>query len=356
MCVMAKVKMDEVRQGMILAEDVYDLDGLLLVAGGTKLLEIHIEFLLKKQVADITVKDVQEIGYMADSFERPYIKSVQAIEVQYNDTIQSFKKIYNAFKLGRVPVAQEIEDIIEPLYDAIVNDDTFAHKMWQIERTDAYTFDHSVRVSMISGLLAKWCKMGPLKIKEASLAGFLHDVGKCNIPDEILNKPGKLTDDEFKIMKTHAILGYLLVKEMPNLSPAVQLGVLQHHERMDGSGYPHGLKACDINDIAKIVAVADVYCAMTQERVYKGAMHPFEVMSFMLDKCSSSLDFSISKTFLTKIAHFYIGNQVVLSDGSTAEVIMTYKDDPARPLVRVEDQYIDLRKELGVDIVTVLEL
>lgn len=355
---MAKLKISQIESGMILAEDVYDEEGLLLVANGTKLLEIHIDFIKRKNVKEIYIKDLvmeQPLAYGYNQAERPYTSSIKQLEKQYIETIQSFKRIYQAFKLGRVPVAQEIEDIIEPMYDAIINDESFAHKMWQIQTNDEYTFDHSVRVSMVSGLLAKWCKYDNQIIKEAALAGFLHDVGKCNIPDEILNKPASLDDEEFKVMKTHAILGYLLVKEMRNLSPDVQLGVLQHHERMDGTGYPHGIKSNEINDIAKIVAVADVYCAMTQERVYKKAMHPFEVMSFILEKCSDSLDFSISKTFLSKIAHFYIGHQVVLNNGKSGEVIMTYKDDPARPLIRIDDQYIDLRRELSLDIVSVFE-
>lgn len=352
---MAKLKITQVVTGMILAEDVYDAEGLLLVANGTKLLDIHIDFIKRKRVSEVYIKDLVMEQNLVFETERPYAKSIKELEQQYKETIESFKKIYQAFKLGRVPVAQEIEDIIEPMYDAIIHDESFAHKMWQIQTNDEYTFDHSVRVSMVSGLLAKWCKFSENQIKEAALAGFLHDVGKCNIPDQILNKPGMLDDDEFKVMKTHAILGYLLVKEMHNLSPNVQLGVLQHHERMDGSGYPHGIKSPEISDIAKVIAVADVYCAMTQERVYKKAMHPFEVMSFILEKCSDSLDFSISKTFLSKIAHFYIGHQVLMSNGKIGEVIMTYKDDPSRPLVRIEDQYIDLRRELSLDIESVIE-
>lgn len=348
---MAKIKISEAKNGMILDEDVYDYEGLLLVGVGTVLLDIHIDFLKKKLIDSILIKDILDETYVTRIEARPYEQSINAIESQYVETIQSFKRIYKEFKMGRVPIAQEIEDVIEPLYDAIVNDESFAHKMWQIKATDEYTFDHSVRVSMVSGLLAKWCKMDEKRIKEAALAGFLHDIGKCNIPDQILNKPGKLTDEEMKVMKTHAILGYLLIKEMPKLSPVVQMAVMQHHERMDGTGYPHGLKGNQISDLSKIVAVADVYCAMTQERVYKRPMHPFEVMSYITEKCADTLDFSVSRTFLSQIAHFYIGSQVVLNNGERAEVIMTYKDDPSRPMVRIGETYIDLRREMSLEIV-----
>jgi putative nucleotidyltransferase with HDIG domain len=227
--------------------------------------------------------------------------------------------------------------------------------MWQMHAYDDYTFDHSVRVSMISGLLAKWCGLNAGQIKDAALAGLLHDIGKCNIPDQILNKPSHLTIEEFKVMKTHAILGYILIKDIPNISFDVLQGVMQHHERMDGSGYPNGLKGPDINYLAKLVAIADVYCAMTQDRIYKAAMHPFETMSFILEKCHSSLDFSISKTFLANISHFYIGHMVSLTNGQHGEIIMTYKDDPARPLVRVGEEYLDLRRHIDLEIVSMVE-
>lgn len=356
---MALIGIEELKRGMILIEDIYDVDGLLLVGTGTELLDIHIDFLKKKKVEFLQVQDevAVELEEVIESTEAmlPFDRGVVELQNQYTHTIQSFKQIYNDFKLGRIPVAQEIEDIIEPLYEAILNDESFAHKMWQIQSNDEYTFDHSVRVSMISGLLAKWCKLSPDKVKQASIAGFLHDVGKCNIPDEILNKPSQLTEEEFKVMKTHAILGYLLVKDMKNLSPDTQLAVMQHHERMNGSGYPHGLRGPEINYLAKIVAVADVYCAMTQERVYKKAYHPFEAMSYILEKCSDTLDFSISRTFLSKVSHFYIGNSVVLSTGDQGVIVMTYKDDPARPMVRIDETYIDLRREMNIQITHVLD-
>jgi HD-GYP domain-containing protein (c-di-GMP phosphodiesterase class II) len=184
---------------------------------------------------------------------------------------------------------------------------------------------------------------------------LLHDIGKCNIPDEILNKPGPLTPEEFKVIKTHATLGYVLIKDIPNINENVMLGVLQHHERMDGSGYPHGIKSKDINMVASIVAVADVYCAMTADRVYKPAFHPFEVASYILEKCYHSLNFSIAKTFLTNIAPFFIGHRVKLTNDLCGEIVMTYKDDPARPLVRVDETYYDLRKHLEIEILQMFD-
>lgn len=351
---MVKRKVSDLEPGMILLMDVFDEKDILLIGSDTELNDSHIAFLSKKGILEVTVATSEHSDEVL--INKPLAPEEESdVETKYRRTIQKFKSIYTEFRLGRVPVYQEIDDALEPLYEAILNDDHFTRKMWQIHAYDDYTFDHSVRVSMISGLLAKWCGLSNMQIKDAALAGLLHDIGKCNIPDQILRKPSALTLEEFKVMKTHAILGYILIKDIPNISYDVLLAVMQHHERVDGTGYPNGLRGNEINYLAKIVAVADVYCAMTQDRVYKKAMHPFETMSFILEKCHSSLDFSMSKTFLANISHFYIGHQVTLTNGLSGEIIMTYKDDPARPLVRVGETYLDLRRHIDLEIASLQE-
>ena len=348
---MAKLRVSELEPGMVLQDDIFDESDLLLMSEGTELTAYHIDFLRRKRVDELNVT-LKKASVVESETHR---LAASDVEEKYINTVKKFKSIYTEFKMGRVPVYQEIDDALEPLYDAILNDEQITRKMWQIHAYDDYTFDHSVRVSMISGLLAKWCGLDDSKIKDAALAGLLHDIGKCNIPDNILNKPGALDIEEFKVMKTHAILGYILVKDIPNVSYDVMLAVMQHHERVDGSGYPNGLRGNEISYLAKIVAVADVYCAMTQDRVYKKASHPFETMSYMLEKCHKQLDFSISRTFLASISHFYIGHKVLLSNEQQGEIIMTYKDDPARPLVRVGDEYYDLRRHMELEIASVGE-
>ncbi len=353
---MIKIEISQVKPGMVLCDDIFEQNGVLLIGANTELTDAHIDFLKRKHIDEINILESTDTNVIT----KPNVKiqpvdMVNDVEEKYRSTVTRFKSIYTEFKLGWVPVYQEIDDAIEPLYEAILNDDYITRKMWQIHAYDDYTFDHSVRVSMISGLLAKWCGLNQAQIKDAALAGLLHDIGKCNIPDQILNKPSTLTIEEFKVMKTHAILGYILIKDIPNISYDVLLGVMQHHERVDGTGYPNGIKGNEINYLAKIVAVADVYCAMTQDWIYKVAMHPFEAMSFILEKCHSSLDFSMSKTFLANISHFYIGHRVELNNKQQGEIIMTYKDDPARPLVRIGEEYIDLRRHMDLEISSMLD-
>ncbi len=351
---MTKVDVMQLEAGMELLEDVYDDNGVVLIGAHSLLSDVHIQYLKRKQIEFVSIRsadtqtDFESASTQTAAYNR--LDGPSDVEEKYQNTVHKFKGIYNEFKLGRVPVYEEIQETLEPMYEAILNDESFTQKMWQIHTYDDYTFDHSVRVSMISGLLAKWCKLDVKGIKDAALAGLLHDIGKCNIPDNILNKPGPLNFEEFKVIKTHATLGYILIKDIPNINYDVMLGVLQHHERVDGTGYPNGITGNQMSYIAKIVSVADVYCAMTADRVYKPAMHPFEVASFILEKCYSSLDFSMSKTFLSNISHFYIGHKVRLNNGQEGEVIMTYKDDPARPLIKVGESFFDLRRHIELEI------
>lgn len=357
---MTKVDVTQLEVGMELLEDVYDDNGVVLIGAHTLLSDVHIQYLKRKQVKSVNIRlsdsQIESEGTSTKTDLQNRLNTPSDVEEKYQTTVNKFKGIYNEFRLGRVPVYEEIQDTVEPLYEAILNDESFTRKMWQIHAYDDYTFDHSVRVSMISGLLAKWVKQDVKGIKDAALAGLLHDIGKCNIPDNILNKPGPLNFEEFKVIKTHATLGYILIKDIPNINYDVMLGVLQHHERVDGTGYPNGITGNQMSYIAKIVSVADVYCAMTADRVYKPAMHPFEVASFILEKCYSSLDFSMSKTFLSNISHFYIGHRVRLNNGQEGEVIMTYKDDPARPLIKVGESFFDLRRHIELEIESMLDM
>ncbi|HAS74204.1 MAG TPA: hypothetical protein DCS67_08690, partial [Clostridiales bacterium UBA8960] len=192
---MAKRKISELEPGMVLLDDIFDESGILMIGMETVLSENHIDFLKRKLIDEVTIKSEEDLilSEKRTTFKPVSLEAISDVEVQYRTTVTKFKSIYTEFKMGRIPIYQEIDDMLEPLYDAILNDEQFTRKMWQIHAYDDYTFDHSVRVSMISGLLAKWCGLSTEKIKDAALAGLLHDIGKCNIPDNILNKPSALT-------------------------------------------------------------------------------------------------------------------------------------------------------------------
>ncbi len=178
--------------------------------------------------------------------------------------------------MGKKIILTEINEELDELVNEILVNDNILGRMRQLEEKDDYTFNHSLNVSMLATMLGKWIGYSQKQIKQLALTGLFHDIGKLKISDNIINKPGKLTDTEFNKMKQHPIYSYNILKETVGISSNVAMGALQHHEREDGSGYPPlGLKSKEIHEYAKIIAVCDTYDAITSNRVYKPKVSPF---------------------------------------------------------------------------------
>ena len=191
-------------------------------------------------------------------------------------------------------------------------------------------------------LIGKWLKYSPDMIKELLQAGLMHDVGKSKVPIEIINKPGALTSEEYEEIKKHPIYGYRILENIPNIHKDICMGVLMHHEREDGSGYPVGAKSSKIHHFAKIIAVADIYDAMTSKRSYKEREAPFKVFELMERHSFGVLDLNVMNAFLSNIAAYYIGDFVRLSNGDIGEIIYINPRQVSKPLIRTEKGYIDM--------------
>lgn len=222
--------------------------------------------------------------------------------------------------------------------------------MNQIRSSDEYLYTHSMNVAMLSMLIGKWLKYEDKKLQALVQAALLHDIGKIKVPLEILNKPGKLTDAEYEEMKKHSEYGYRMLEEKGNISMDICLAVLMHHEREDGSGYPIGAKSNRIHDFAKIIAVADIYDAMTSERVYKERESPFEVFELMEEKTIGQLSVEVVLTFLNNIASYYIGDLVMLDNGEVGEIVHINPRQVSKPIIKVKEKYLDLTVEKNIKI------
>jgi HD-GYP domain-containing protein (c-di-GMP phosphodiesterase class II) len=226
--------------------------------------------------------------------------------------------------------------------------------IYDLRRQDEYTFHHSMNVSIICGVIGKWMNIKGDRLKDLVLAGLLHDIGKLLIAPEIINKPGRLTEEEYLAVKQHPALGYQLVQKTQGVSRDVTFGILQHHEKMDGTGYPMGVEAKRIIEFAKIIAVADIYDALTSDRVYRGGVAPFVAIEIMANEMFGKLDPQTCFTFLDNIKDSLVGNIITLSDGRDAEVIYIGPNLAARPVVfAVDGEIIDLDKRKDLRIVGV---
>lgn len=209
---------------------------------------------------------------------------------------------------------------------------------------DDSVFSHSLNVALISRIIGKWLKWTTDDLDSLVIAALLHDVGKVLIPPEILNKKEKLSNEEFEQIRWHPRAGYDLVKELP-IDSRIKRAVLQHHERCDGSGYPMKLDAALIDDFSMVIAIADVYDAMTAARVYRSPLSPFQVIYEFQRDGFHKYKTKFLLTFLNRIASTYMNNRVILSDGRAAKIIYLNQNCLSDPLVQLDDgTCLDLSK------------
>jgi HD-GYP domain-containing protein (c-di-GMP phosphodiesterase class II) len=199
-------------------------------------------------------------------------------------------------------------------------------------------------VAFICIFIAKWLNFEEEQLKAILQAGLLHDVGKCRISDRILNKPSSLTEDEFNQMKKHPVFGYNILEKVSEVRQTTALAALEHHEKINGKGYPLGLTDNKIHLYGKITAIADIFDAMTSNRVYHKKSSPFQVFSTLEDLMYGSLDPQLVLVFLKNLAGYYIGDRVKLSDGAEGVVVYINPRSISKPVIQTNDGLMNLEE------------
>ena len=206
---------------------------------------------------------------------------------------------------------------------------------------DDSTYTHSLNVALICNILAGWLKLPKEDVELATACGLFHDIGKMLIPYSIIAKPGKLSEEEFATVKKHPALGYELLQSQ-DVDVHVKNAALMHHERSDGSGYPSKLKGNQIDPYARMVAIADVYDAMTAARCYRGPLCPFCVIEMFETEGFQKYDVSILLPFLENVVNSCLQNRCLLNDGRKVTIIYINKEKLSRPVVQYGEEYINL--------------
>ncbi|WP_379126813.1 HD-GYP domain-containing protein [Paenibacillus sp. sgz500958] len=326
--------------GKQLSEDLFNDKGVfvlpaltLLNAGHIRLLEQHHIYLQENSIIQLD----SEIFF----------------QTAVDDCTRAMEQIFDQIRISKkVPVAELEAEVIPYIYQVAEKND-FYGMLAALQSKDDYTYRHNIAVGILSTLLGKWLKLDIDELGMLAVAATLHDIGKIMIPEEILTKTGPLTVEEFEEVKKHTTIGYEMIRDTAGTDHSQALVALQHHERMDGSGYPFGLVGHRITDFSKIVAIADVFHAMTSDRSYKKASPLYEVLRQMADSAFGKLDPYICRLFIDKLMQSMIGNEVELSDGRIGRIIMIPKHDPIRPLVNIGEDFIDLSRERTLGIVRV---
>ena len=212
--------------------------------------------------------------------------------------------------------------------------------------TSEYLYQHSMSVALINGLMGKWLNLPKKDSERLILAGLLHDIGKVKIPITILDKPAKLSDDEFQIVRLHPLFSVDLLKEAGIGDEEIYAAVRGHHEKMNGAGYPDGLVGSQLTLFTKITTISDIYDAMVAKRTYKDAVSPLEVLDLFGKQKYSELDIELVEKFLDMMAEEFRGKRVILSDGSFAIIKFIDKKQFMFPLVEVDSRVVQLNKDL----------
>lgn len=261
-------------------------------------------------------------------------------QMEYYHAISVLKDAFAAAIDKGTPLnPEELLESIKPLYqkrDTIVE---LFDMLNNLRALDDTIYAHSINVALVARMIGRWLRIDKQSLDIITEAGLIHDIGKCLIPEEVLNKQGKLTDEEFDLIRSHPKLGYKLIKGM-DLDSRIKKATLQHHERCDGTGYPTGLDEDNIDEVAMIIAIADVYDAMTAARSYRIPLCAFQVIAKFEEEGFQKYPIKFIMTFLRQIAMTYQSNRVVLNDGRSCKIIMLNKNDLSRPMVKFDDNSI----------------
>ncbi|MFC5529354.1 HD-GYP domain-containing protein [Cohnella yongneupensis] len=341
-----RVHITDVRSGDRLTEDIFNSFGLHVLSKGATLNERELSRLYQHQVDFVEIEP--RAGMNASPEPALYNPLLRPL---YHDAVAGAEQLFErALTEGKI-YEEDIKESFQPLVDNIKVERDVVSLLLMLNSQDDYTYQHSVQVGMLSYYIARWIGWSEEDTVRAGKAGFLHDVGKCKISEAILNKPDRLTNEEFSEVKNHAKYGYDILKTSID-DAGIALAALQHHERMDGSGYPLGLTKDNIHPLARIVAVADVYSAMISSRVYSDKRDLLIVLKELHELSFSALDPDITHTFIRHMVPNFIGKKVELISGEFGTIVMTNTSDYFRPLIQLDDSeiFIDLSSQRTYDI------
>jgi putative nucleotidyltransferase with HDIG domain len=343
-----RVHITDLQSGDRLVQDIFNEYGIHVLSRGAVLGESELSHMAQHRIdyvdiewrAGLTPQTVKPSTY------NPLLRPL------YQDAVAGCEQLFEkALEEGRVH-EKDIKKSFQPLVDNFRTERDVVSLLLMLNSQHDYTYQHSVQVGMLSYYLARWMGWSEEQTVAAGNAGFLHDIGKCRISKTILNKPEKLTDQEYQEIQKHPQYGYEILKNSFDESIPL-LAAVQHHERMDGTGYPNRLTADKIHPIAKIVSVADIYSAMISIRVYQQKRDLLYVLRELHHLGFHKLDPNVTHTFITHMVPNFIGKQAELSDGTMGLIVMINPSDFFAPLVQCEDRFVDLSRERQYEIVRV---
>ena len=336
---MIYIPITSARSGMVLAKSISAPNGMFaLLQSGEELTDPIIEKLAAHRIDGIYVEMYGSDDIDPKSIIPPEKKLKLTAEIR-----DIYSKYYTQPYISRSAV-ESTRRIAETIVDCVLDREEYLMNMMEIKGYDSYTYSHCLNVSVLSIMLASEMGINRNRLDDIALCALMHDIGKVDIPIEIIGKNGPVTESEFAVIKTHPEKGVERLRKCHNVSREVLYGIQSHHEKIDGSGYPYGYKGVHIPIFGRILAVADVYDALTSHRSYRKAWLPNEAIEYIVAGSDSHFDQEIVQLFMHLVCAYPEGCIVRLSEGSSALVVKNYSENVLRPKVRlIEDSTLGQR-------------
>ena len=338
---MRRVRVDTMPVGAKLARTVFSSEGGVLLMQGIELKENYLELLKRRGVNEIYLEDDLSEGIEVHDVIN---------ENTRNEAVTLVRKIMTEYSFFDTVDVENVKSVVNKIVDELLSNDDILYNLTEIKTVDDYTFGHSVSVCILSLITGIGIGLDTAQLRELGIGAILHDIGKLCIPRDILTKPCQLTIEEFEEIKKHTLLGYELLKRSGQLNLISSYIALGHHERYDGSGYPLRLKNGEIQLYARIVAVADVYDALTSDRVYRKKLKPHEVYEYITSLGIHHFDPLVVENFVKFVTVYPVGTGVMLNTRERAVVVKHNRKMPTRPLVRIvyDEDMKRLSKEIDL--------
>lgn len=345
---MKRIAVGNLKDGMRLAREVASQQGVLLIASGTEINQMTLNRLKSLEV---------EYVYIHEETNATEVIDYKKLKIKHSNLIQKLKYAFRTLKYGQKTFIDGLDDNVSQLIEELMKTNNLLACLKMIDKKNPDLFVHSVNVAVISILIGKWLNLSDEELQRIAYGALFHDIGMTKLPDslteKIFYKGYRLDRREQMEMKKHTLYGYQVLSEVYGLAKEVPLIALQHHERMDGSGYPVKIEGAAIHPFARIVAIANQYENLLAGRDGR-AYNYFEALDCIMDARFSKLDPALSILFVKNMVNFYIGNRISLSNGKVGEVIYIHNSLPTRPVVRTKDDFIDLTKNMDIEILDVV--
>lgn len=342
-----KIKTSQAKTGQMVVQDVFSMTNQPIVNKNTILNSEHLRVLTRFQIEEIDVLNDSGFRKKETSNKDDAVKSEEAaLSVKpekeesfaglYLQTVKRYKQLFTNWQSGSSVDMLEVRQSVLPVLEAGSNVPREILLLHHYATSSDYIYHHAVSVGILSTFLAKKLNFSSGDCIQIGIAGVLSDCGMSKVQPSLLKKSGSLTTLEFDEVKKHTVHGYNMLKKIPSIKEGVLLGVLQHHERADGSGYPLKVQGNKLHPFSKVLAVADVYVAMTAERPYRSKQSAFKVLEMMMKDQFGKFDHQVISALLSGLSTFSVGSRVKLTNHDIGEIVFIEESHPTRPMIKLD--------------------